>query len=260
MPAFSTTERAVCNKLAHDSSGLLAPAKAVKGAVTNQLSTARSALSSYVQSPQSVIDATKQALRDNVTSSLPGNNVEDIQRMIDIINNCAYLKDDDSLKNPIALGNAVTQSAFNKINNYIDDVTSVPEFLVGKALSALEEFYSNLFPGSKALTELLQKADKLINCLANFCGGEYTSEVISLTNETQGLYNDFEIVGDPLDANYGKLNKDKLFSEAGLTASDIAKITDANDEINSVKELGKSSVDDFVKAAKNAKKLGSVIF
>ena len=98
------------------------------------------------------------------------------------------LKDDDSLKNPIALGNSATQSAFDKIYSYVNDLTTIPEFLVGEALSSLEEFYSNLFPGSKALTDLLKKADQLINCLSNFCGGEYTSEVIALTNETQGLY------------------------------------------------------------------------
>ena len=260
MAAFTDTERAVCDKMAHDSGGLLAPAEMVKGAVTNGLSQAKSALSSYIPSPQAVINAAKQQLNDNVTSVLPGNNVSDVQRMIDLINRCAYLKSNDSLKNPIALGNAVTQSSFQKIYGFIDDLVSVPEFLVGEALSALEEFYTNLFPRSKALTDLLAKADKLINCLSNVCGGEYTAEVIALTNQTQNLYNDFEIIGDPNDANYGKLDKEKLYSEAGLTAGEVAKITDATNEVDSVKALGKDAVDEFVNTAKNAKKLGSVIF
>jgi len=258
MAALTSTERAVCDKLAHDSGGLLAPARMVRGAVTNQLSAARAALANYTQSPQAVINAAKDALRNNVNNSLPDSNASDVGRMIDIINNCLYLKDDDALKNPISLGNAVTQSAFDKIYSYINDVTTVPEFLVGEAMSALEEFYSNLFPGSKALTDLLKKADQLINCLSNFCGGEYTSEVIALTNETQSLYNDFEIVGNPLDANYGKLDKETLYSEAGMTGGDIAKITDASDEVDAMKELGNSSVDDFVQAAKNVKKLGDL--
>jgi len=257
--ALTDTERSICNKLAYDSGGLLAPAQMVKGAVTNQLSATRSALSGYIQSPQPVIDAGKQTLRDNVTSSLPGDDASDVERMLDIINNCDYLNENENLKNPITLGNAVTESAFGKIYGYINDLQSIPEFLVSEALSALEEFYTNLFPRSKALSELLARADKLIDCLSNFCGGEYTSEVIALTNETQNLYNDFEMIGDPNDANYGKLNKDQLFADAGLTAGDIAKITDVNQEVDAVKADGKDAVDDFVKTAQNVKKLGSAI-
>lgn len=256
MPTFTSTERAVCDKLAHDSSGLLSPARMIKGQIMNQISNAKSALRNYVASDDATINAAKDALNNNVNNSLPDTN--DIDRMIQIINNCLFLKDDDALRNPIALGNALAKSVADKIADYIDDVTSVPEFLVGKILSLLDEILGNALPGSKALSDLLKKMDKLIQCLSQFCNGEYTSEVISLTNETEGLYNDMYMVSDPNDPNYGKLDKDRLFTETGKSASDIAKITDVTDFVDGVKANGKKSVDDFVTAAKNAKKLGGL--
>ena len=254
--AFTEVERSLCDKMAHDSSGILAPAEAAKGSVRSQMSALRAALSSYVQSPQSVIDAATNQLRTNAGSVIPGTTESDVEKMIEMINKCLFLQDDDKLSNPVSAAKSMTQSLFNKLSQYINDVTSVPEYLLGKLLSALEELYSNQFPGSSALTDLMKKMDKLIQCLSTVCNGEYTSEVIALTNQTENLYNDFEMVGDPLDPNYGNLDKDKLFAEAGLTASDIQKITSANDEVNSIKDQAKKSIDDLMGATKLAKKAG----
>jgi hypothetical protein len=254
--AFTEVERSMCNKMAFDSSGLLAPAEAVKGSVRNQISNTKSQLASYVPSPQSAIDAASAQLQNNIASVIPGNSEADVQAMLNMINNCEYLSGDEKLSNPVTIANAMNKSLFNKINNYVDDVASLPEYALAKTISAIEELYSNLFPGSSALTDLLKKADKLINCLSNVCNGEYTSEVISLTNQTQNLYNDFDMVSDPLDSNYGKLDKDKLFSEAGLSPSEISKITDANDEVNSIKSQAKKSIEDLMNSTKVFKKAG----
>ena len=102
----------------------------------------------------------------------------------------------------------------------------------------------------------MKKADKLIECLSTVCNGEYTSEVLALTNQTQNLYNDFEMVGDPLDPNYGKLDKDKLYADAGLIPADIQKITSANDEVDSIKTQAKQAVDKLMSSTKLAKKAG----
>jgi hypothetical protein len=254
--AFTEVERSICNKMAHDSAGLLAPAEAAKGAIRNQMSAIRAQLNSYVQSPQGVIDAATNQLRNSAGSVIPGTTESDVEKMLEMINKCLFLQDDEKLNNPVALGKSMTQSLFDKLNDYFNDVTSVPEYLLGKALSALEELYSNQLPGSSALSDLMKKADKLIQCLSTVCNGEYTSEVLALTNQTENLYNDFEMVSDPLDANYGKLNKDKLFSDASLIPGDIQKITSANDEVNSIKTQAKSAIDDLMSSTKIAKKAG----
>jgi len=246
--------------MAFDASGLLAPAEAIKGAVKNSISGIKSQLSSYVASPQSTIDAATTVLNNNVASVLPGDTANDVQQMLNLINNCAYLKDDEKLNNPVALGNAMTKSLFDKLDDYVGDVSSVPEYLLGKGLSAIEELYSNAFPGSSALTDLMKTADKLINCLSLVCNGEQTSEVIALTNQTQNLYNDFDMVGDPNDPNYGKLNKDQLFSDAGLIPSEVQKITGANDEVDAIKAKGKKSIEDLMNSTKTLKKLGDISF
>ncbi|MHA1816198.1 MAG: hypothetical protein ACTSX1_09350 [Candidatus Heimdallarchaeaceae archaeon] len=254
--AFTEVERSICNKMSFDSSGLLNPAEAIKGAVKNQISGINSQLASYIPSSQATIDAASTTLENNVGSVIPGDSESDIEAMISLINKCAYLSDDEKLNNPIALSNAMTKSLFDKFEDYFGGVASVPEYALAQALSALEELYTNLFPRSSALTDLLKKADKLINCLSAVCNGEQTSKVIALTNQTQNLYNDFDMVGNPLDANYGKLDKDKLFTDAGLSPAEISKVTNANDEVDAIKAEGKKSIEDLMNATKLLKKAG----
>jgi hypothetical protein len=167
--AFTEVERSICNKMGFDSSGLLAPAEQVKGAVTNQLSSIRAQLSSYTPSPQPVIDAATAALQTNANSIFPGDSASDVAKLVGMINNCAYLNGNDKLKNPISLGKSMTDSLFTKLASYVTDVSTVSEYLIGKLMSGLEELYGNQLPGSNALTDALQNADKLINCLSTLC-------------------------------------------------------------------------------------------
>jgi hypothetical protein len=258
--AFTELERSICNKLGFDSGGLLNGPEAAKGAVNNQLSGIKAQLSGYVPSSQAAIDAATAALISNANSIFPGDSAADVQAMIDLINSCAYLEGDDKLTNPISLAKALTDSLFGKLNDFFGDAASIPEYLLGKLMSALDELYGNQLPGSSALTDVLKNSDKLINCLSNLCNGEYTSQVIALTNQTQSLYNDLEMVSNPLDPNYGLLDKDKLYSDAGLIPGDIAKITSANDEVNSLKAEGQSSIDSLMGSIKTLKKAGDIIF
>ena len=258
--AFTELERSICNKLGFDSGGLLNSPEAAKGAVKNQLSGIRAQLSSYIPSSQAAIDAATAALQTSAGSIFPGNSQEDIQKMLDMINDCAYLEGNDKLTNPISLAKALTDSLFGKLNDFFGDAASIPEYLIGKALGLLDELYGNNLPGSNALTDTLKNADKLINCLSNLCNGEYTSQVVALTNQTEDLYNDLEIVSNPLDPNYGLLDKDQLYSDAGLIPGDIAKITSANDEVNSLKAEGQSSIDSLMGSIKTLKKAGDIIF
>jgi len=258
--AFTELERSICNKMGFDSGGLLNGPEAAKGAVINQVSAIRAGLNSYVPSSQAAIDAATAALETSAASIFPGDSAADIQRMLDLINNCAYLEGNDKLTNPISLAKALTESLFDKLNDYFGDAASIPEYLLGKLMSALDELYGNNLPGSNALTDALKNADRLINCLSNLCNGEYTSQVVALTNQTEDLYNDLEIVSNPLDPNYGLLDKDKLYSDAGLIPGDIAKITSANDEVNSLKGQGQSSIDSLMGSIKTLKKAGDIIF
>ena len=258
--AFTELERSICNKMGFDSGGILNGPEQAKGAVRNQLSGIRAQLSSYVPSSQAAIDAATAALQSNANSIFPGDSAADVQKMLDLINDCAYLEGNEKLTNPISLAKALTDSLFNKLDSYFDDVSSVPEYLIGKLMSFLQELYGNQLPGSNALTDALKNADKLINCLSNLCNGEYTSQVISLTNQTENLYNDLEIVSNPLDPNYGLLDTDTLYSDAGLIPGDIAKITSGNDEVNSLKAQGKSSIDSLMGSIKTLRKAGDIIF
>jgi len=254
--AFTEIERSICNKMGYDSGGLLAPAEASKGAVRNQLSGIRSQLSSYIASPQAVIDAATAQLQTASGTIFPGHTQNDVDALLDIISNCTYLE----LDNPISLTKALIGSLFDKLDGFFDAVSAVPEYLLGQALGALDELFDNKLPRSTALTDLMKNADKLINCLSTLCNGEYTSEVLALTNQTQNLYNDLGMISNPLSANYGKLDKGTLFSDAGLSPTEIAKITGANLEVNSLKDQGQQAIDELMEVTKLSKKAGDIFF
>jgi len=258
--AFTEVERSICNKMSFDSSGLLNPAEAIKGSIRNQISSVRSKLSSYVPSSQATLDSSSATLQTNVGTIIPNDGDDDVQAMIDLINNCDYLKDDDALKNPVSLGKTMEKSLFDKISDYIGDLIVVPEYDIGKALSSIEEIYGSLFPSASGITDLMKNADKLINCLSNLCNGEYATEIVALTNQTTNLYSDFQMVSNPLDANYGLLDKNQLYSDAGLTVSDITKISGVNDEIDTIKSNAKQSIQNLMDKTKSLRKAGDIIF
>jgi len=258
--AFTEVERSICNKMSFDSSGLLNPAEAIKGAVRNQISGVRSKLANYTPSSQATLDAASATLQTNIGSIIPGDTEDDVQAMMDMISNCDFLNEDDSLKNPVSLGKTMNKSLFDKIEDYIGDLIVVPEYDLGKALSKLDEIYGSLYPDASALTDLMKKADKLINCLSNLCNGEYTTEVIALTDQTTNLYSDFQMVSNPLDPDYGLLDKSQLYSDAGLSVSDITKISGVNDDLNNYKDEAKTAIQNLMDKTKTLRKAGDIIF
>jgi len=258
--ALSSIERSVCEKLGYDTGGLFSPALQIKSLAISQISAIQAALRGYVASDQAVIDAALGSLYAQTATILPGDSLDDIQKVLNIINNCLYLRGNDALNNPISLTTAFIRSMIEKISAFIDDYTYLPEFLLGKLLSLLDELYGDILPGSRAISEALANIDQIINCLSNFCGGEFTAQVIILTNDVETLYNDLWIVSDPLSANYGKLDKTTLFSDAGLTPTEIAKVLQVNTNINSIKASAQTSIDNFVTSAKSYKRLGSIVF
>ena len=243
--ALSSIERSVCEKLGYDTGGLFSPALQIKSLAISQISAIQAALRGYVASDQAVFDAALGSLYAQTATILPGDSLDDIQKVLNIINNCLYLRGNDALNNPISLTTAFIRSMIEKISAFIDDYTYLPEFLLGKLLSLLDELYGDILPGSRAISEALANIDQIINCLSNFCGGEFTAQVIILTNDVETLYNDLWIVSDPLSANYGKLDKTTLFSDAGLTPTEIAKVLQVNTNINSIKASAQTSIDNF---------------
>ena len=258
--ALTTAERAICEKLGYDSSGVLSPAQQAKSGATSLISQAQAALNNYVESPQSVINNAKAGLTTNVATVLPGDTLVDVQKVLAIINNCIYLSSSDSLSNPISLVTALLRSIRDKVGDFIDDYIYIPEFFSGKILSLLQEIYGSVLPGARQVSNSLISSDYIINCLTNFCGGEFASKVSSLTTETQSLYTSLKIVDNPLSPNYGSLDTNSLYTAAGLGATAISKITDVTGTITGVKASGQSSIDSFVSNAKRFKKLGSIVF
>ncbi len=257
--ALTSTERAICEKLWYDSSGVLAPAQQSKSGSVSQISGIQAALGNYTESSQAIIDDGKTTLYNNVASVVLGDTVDDIANVITMINDCPYLTG-SILSNPISLAVSLIRGMMDKIEGFIDDLLGIPEFFSGKKLSSLEEFYGSQLPGARQTATSLSNADKLINCLTLVCGGEFNPQAAALLVETEDLYSALWIVDNPVSPLYGTLDTNSLYAQAGLSPTSITKINDVTDAITSAKLSGQSSIDSFVSNAKLFKKLGSIVF
>ena len=94
----------------------------------------------------------------------------------------------------------------------------------------------------------MRSADKIINCIAGRCGTDFSTRVTDMTTTLDGLYSDLNIVSNPVDPNWGKLDIDKIYDDVALSAQERLQMSSV---VNSVGN-SKSSVTDAVGNAVNA--------
>ena len=166
------------------------------------------------------------------------------------------------------------KDALNKVNDIINNVTNVPEVIAAQMLSKIEESFSSaaeaakdFIPdfdfdfgldydldfldddldainrlvgaaamGAQKLKDIMGQADRLIECLDSIGGAEYADQATEYIDTTNGLYDKLNMIDDPLDSNYGKLNLNKIYSDAGLSTVEINKINNVKYAINKAKD------------------------
>ena len=242
---FTASERSICNKIVFDFDLLIAPIKAGKGAIRNSATQLEGLLNTTSFASEAQINGAIDDFEQDVDDNLP--DTSELEEIVNMISNCAYLSD---FASTAIIANTIA-SAVNKIDELASNVGSTfPEFNMGRLVSSINDLLFGNIPGSDVIKSLFQKADKLINCLSAYCGGEYPSQVSSFTTTMNDLYSDMNIISDPIDPNYGNFDINSLYSGAGIIAADRAKVNSVISSVDASKATALSKIDSVFSALK----------
>jgi len=216
--AIIPAERALCNKMVYDFDGSISPAQAAKGGIRDKANQAQALLNNLTSSSQSAIDTAISDLRSQVDLVIPTDTLNDMRQLKAFIEQCEYL----SGLSPIAAMLGALDAIYNKINSFLDNIgASVPEFDISKILSIINDLLGARGPN---ISDLLKNLDKLLNCIALYCGGEYPAQLSSMTAALGQTYSDLNITSNPADPNYGLFDVTKLYDNAGLSPTQKLQI------------------------------------
>ena len=249
--SLSSTRKMICNKIDSEFDTLLQPIQSAKGAIKTQINSVKSKLSSMTFSPAGDITSAISDLENNVNSVIPDVSTEDADELINFINSCDFLNENELYKNPIALLKTSSFSAMDQAFSFVFDLTELlPEFDAGQIVGNILDKFSGPIPGIPSLdiSNIMRSADKIINCIAGRCGTDFSTRVTDMTTTLDGLYSDLNIVSNPVDPNWGKFDIDKIYDDVALSAQERFQM---NNVVSSV-ESSKSSVTNAVGNAVNA--------
>jgi len=254
--AISTTTRSICNKVTNDYPGLTSPIRQARGAIRAKASEFEDQLRNTIFSSGSVLDDALQSFEDQVEDILPGDTEDDVQDIKDMIDNCDYL----SALNGVSTVAGTALGIYNAIEDIIDSLgDSVPEFKTGSFADTINNIMNGLqFPFGDDISALFAKADKLIECLEWFCGGEYPLQVSEFTDDINGLYSDMNIVSDPNDPNYARFDYDAVYDNVGLASVDRTNMNRTITKIYGGHTRANEAIDNSIEAVKDAIRLQGI--
>jgi hypothetical protein len=247
--ALIPTERALCNKIVGDFSGLTSPIRLAKLGVRQKAAEFEDQMRNTVFSATSVLDDALQSFEDQLQNILPGDTASDVKAIKDMIDNCDYL----SALNPVSAVAGTALGIYGGIADIISGLSNtIPEFSGGRLSDSINNVLKGLqFPFGDDISNLFSKADKLIECLAAYCGGEYPAQVSQFTNDMNSLYSDMNIVSDPNNANYTNFDYNQIYGNVGMNPSQITNMTRTISTIDTGNVNAKSAIDSSIEAVKD---------
>jgi hypothetical protein len=245
--ALSPTQQSLCNSINQQFDGVIAPIVAGKTTYKSKLRRFKEGLRNTTFTPQNQIDSELNSLKTASRTNMPGSDINAMNELKSVIDNCEYL----SLFNPVSALVTSANGMFNKIDSLISNSgITVPEFGLGAIADELEKLLKGAsIPGGSILSELFEKADKLIQCLDAICSEDVSTKIEILEN----LVTDYNL-DDSYDIDYGT-----IYSDAGLTSSEIQGMNTAITGIRDIKSEASESVNNAVSAAKSFTKAGGFI-
>ena len=247
--AISSTTRSLCNKMVTDYTGLTSPIRQARAAIRQKSSDLEREIRNTIFSETSALDAALQSFEDQLEENLPEDTAQGVQDIKDMIDNCEYL----SALNAVSAVAGTALGIYDKIKDLIDDIsTSTGEFIPGGIADEINNILNGLqIPFGDEISNLFSKADKLIECLTAFCGGEYPSQISAFTSELNDLYDDMNIVSDPNDSNYTNYDYDALYDKLDLSAEGRENLNKTINKISDGHTAAKDSIDSTIEAVKN---------
>ncbi len=254
--ALTSTERSLCNSLVQKFDPVLSPIRSVKESYRDKVAEFNAELRAQKNvfvDPWDVTSAVTD-LQGQVQEELPGDTLEDMDRLKRFIAGCGFFSD----SNPVGTILGGTLGVFGKIDQLIDNsAITVPQIGLGKLADTINNILSGItIPGGSNISDLLKKGDLLIDCLSGLCGPEFGVETLEFTDTIDSLFDAFNVVKDPINPDYGKFDFTSVYSSVGLDSTQIASMNIAVKGITDIKSGALASITSASNKAKSLIGLG----
>jgi hypothetical protein len=251
--ALTPMQTALCNKLATDYAGLIAPVKSGKDLFKAKMGQLDSFVRGMAFSNPLDLNAALNDFANQVEGMLP--KIESPQEMDDLlsfIQACPYL----SGYAPATAVNGTSNGIFDKIGNLINDLTpSFPEFGAGGIADGINDLLSGVgIPGGSSFADILKKGDDLVNCLNGLCGPSYAGDATEIMNDLNSLYSDLNIIDSG--PNAGKFDFDSFYTASGLSTAQKNALNNVTNSIGAQKTGATTAVNNSLESIQKLKKGG----
>lgn len=263
MADLSATRASICDSFLENWDKLIAPVNMVKGQYRGYISDFTTGLSNVVDwlEPASAL----ADLFSQVNYSVPGSGLSDMEEIWDIMKNCLFYEGGNPVSSIYDTRNAV----YRVIDATVDKLgLGYDQFGPAKWASKINDLLFGLgIPGGQTISNLLKKADYLLDCIVSQCGGyndprylpaQYLLRADEFRLELDDLYDDLMIESNPASSNYGKFKIDEIYDTLSISPAHRGNMNSVIQGIDNVKQGVLDSINSSVSAAKQATRLGSI--
>jgi len=271
MPAIpSPTTTAICNKLVRDYTGIVQPVIDAKQKIKQMARDFENQLYDTLFTPIGDLLNAINDYQQKTGALFPEDDVSAIDDIKFFTENCPYLSDalggagPSGKDNPASLATGMVAGAVDGINQAIAQATeAVPEFFFGGMAANIDNIVNGIgiprgIADAANVGELLKQADKLINCVASFCGADYVSTLTFYTTQTQELFSELNLDSDPASPRYGQFDYEAIYARVGLNSSAIDNVNLAISSVSGSYTSMNTAVGNTVSAVQNYAKAGGL--
>jgi len=251
-----TTTNSLCKGMDQAYAGLVGPAKAAQAAIDslwNQMDSGLNVLKNIGFSPQSALDAAVDSLKDQASAFFPGDQLEDMETIQNLIEQCDFL----NLLQPVSSLLAGVTGLFDEIDSLIDGISlTLPEFGIGNLLGSISDALQSLKPGGLDLSGLLGSADDMINCLSLLCGPGFAGQAGAYGVDIANLYSDLHLYDSGLLKGLPKV--EELYDSIGMSSIEKTAMNAVNDGIEATKNDALAAIDSSIASVKSFTTIGGI--
>ena len=250
--ALSGMDTSLCNKLVSDYNSLVAPINMAKAIVRQKMAEVETYLRGMIFSAQSALNGAIGQFQDDIAAALPKADLAAMNELKQFMDQCLYL---DGFS-PMSAIMGTAAGVYDNMNTLIGDNTiNFQEFGASDLFSSINDSFGS----SGGMTNSFKQSDALLNCLSAICvtgDPDYQAAVVGITADLGNLYTTLNVVGNPLDADYGKFNTEAVYNNAGLTSEQKGKITQVTTSIDGAKSDSAAAIDASVSKVQELTKDG----
>ena len=250
LPSPSSGPQAgMCQDLEAKLDSAIASLEKAKNAMKNPLDGIFSQLDGLIGTTATPVDDINSALGDmegKLNDAIP-KAPSGIDEVMDMLSKCSILEEDmgkvSGTKLEVNFTSISTKGFTDAISNALDDLQSLAEFPIAKALEGLKDLLAGF-----GLGEIISSLDGFLNCLDGMCGSDISGKMDYVNN----LIDEMKINDD------GELDMETIYKESGAPSDSISNLANIGNKLSESKDSASTGIADatagLVDSVKSIKK------